>query len=297
MRWLLLHACTLCLTAAEPATERALTYLSAEVPKWPQENACFSCHNNGDGARALYAAGRLKPLASTTRWLRKPDEWDKGKSDSPGSDKTLARYQFTTALLAAVESGAVPDRALLTSAAATLAGLQQPDGSWRVEDEGEAPGSPVTWGTTLATYFVRDVLKRAGGHDGTVRLSGKWLLRSQRRYVIDEAAVLLAFPKDAAIRKRALDRFAKAQTSDGGWGPRAHAPAEVFDTAVVILALQAAGERTMVRQGRDFLLRNQQPTGGWIETTRPSGSSSYAQHVSTTAWATLALLATDANRN
>ena len=32
--------------------------------------------------------------------------------------------------------------------------------------------------------------------------------------------------------------------------------------------------------------------GSWVETTRPSGAQSYAQRIATTAWATLALLAT-----
>ena len=298
VRWLVFLWFAAWLIAADPAAvERALAYLSQEVPKWPVENGCFSCHNNGDAARALYTAGRLQPLASTTAWLRKTEDWDKGRSNSPGSDKTLARYQFSVALSAAAASGAIKDEELLGRVAANLVRLQQPDGAWRVEDDGEAPGSPVTWGTPLATHLSRDFLTRVGGHDEAIRRSGEWLLRLRPRYLIDEAAVLLAFPRDPVIRQRAASRFATAQTSDGGWGPRANAPAEVFDTAVVLLALDASGEATMIRRGREFLIRNQQPSGGWTETTRPSGSASYAQHVSTTAWATLALLGTDANRN
>src|SRR5262249_25750881 len=37
----------------QAAEERAVAYLVREVPLWSQENHCFSCHNNGDGARAL----------------------------------------------------------------------------------------------------------------------------------------------------------------------------------------------------------------------------------------------------
>jgi hypothetical protein len=174
--------------------------------------------------------------------------------------------------------------------------MQTADGSWQVEDEGDAPGSPVTWGTTLATYFVRRTLQFAGGHREAVERADTWLRAAQPRHTPDEAAVLLAFPKDPRIRRRAVERFARMQTSDGGWGPRLHAPAEVFDTALVLLALQAAGETALVPRGRDFLLRMQQPSGGWPETTRPPGSQSYAQHISTTAWAALALLATDSKR-
>ena len=37
-------------------------------------------------------------------------------------------------------------------------------------------------------------------------------------------------------------------------------------------------------------MARQEPDGGWVETTRPSGNQSYAQRVSTSGWATLALL-------
>jgi hypothetical protein len=153
-----------------------------------------------------------------------------------------------------------------------------------------APGSPVTWGTTLATYFGVRTLRAAGSSHEALERAESWLRNTKPRYLSDEAAVLLAFPNDPALRKRAIDRFAASQTSDGGWGPSRNAPAEVFDTAVIVLALQAAGETKLVSRGREFLIRTQQVSGGWPETTRPPGSQSYAQHISTTSWATLALL-------
>ena len=98
-------------------------------------------------------------------------------------------------------------------------------------------------------------------------------------------------------RSRPPHRPRKRQTSDGGWGPSSSAPAEIFDTAIVVLALKAAGETKLIQRGREFLIRSQQTSGGWPETTRPPGSQSYAQHISTTAWATLALLATEPQGN
>jgi hypothetical protein len=62
--------------------QRAVDYLVQEVPRWSRENHCFSCHNNGDAARALFAArqaGYQVPdgaLADTTAWLLEPDRWD-----------------------------------------------------------------------------------------------------------------------------------------------------------------------------------------------------------------------------
>ena len=40
---------------AEPE-RRAVAYLARETPRWYAGNHCFSCHNNGDGARALFLA-------------------------------------------------------------------------------------------------------------------------------------------------------------------------------------------------------------------------------------------------
>ena len=52
------------------------------------------------------------------------------------------------------------------------------------------------------------------------------------------------------------------------------------------------GVREMRRRGRDFLVASQEEDGGWPGTTRPAGGDSYAQRVSTSAWAAMALLAT-----
>jgi hypothetical protein len=38
------------------------------------------------------------------------------------------------------------------------------------------------------------------------------------------------------------------------------------------------------------LMRRQLADGSWPETTRPAGQASYAQRISTTAWALLALI-------
>jgi hypothetical protein len=91
---------------------RAIAFLSREVRAWPAKNKCFSCHNNGEGARALFAARRLsvpfdpRSVEETTRYLARPEEWRYNGPEGVFSDKKLAAIQFASALAAAVEAGA-----------------------------------------------------------------------------------------------------------------------------------------------------------------------------------------------
>ena len=298
---LLLAAFTSILPAQTPE-QRAVDYLSREVPRWSKENGCFSCHNNGDGARALYVAARhgykipAEALADTTRWLLKPADWDSNRANPGFGDKKLARIQFAAAL--AEFSG--DNREALTRAAESLLPYQEPDGSWQV-DVG-AVGSPVTYGPALATYMARRTLEAAftARFTGALARATLWLLNNPPRSTLDQSAMLLGLPGAEPAVRQSLALLLRAQSSGGGWGPYPQAPPEPFDTAVALLGLQKAREpdRTAkaIALGRDFLIGAQQSYGGWTETTRPPGSQSYAQHISTTAWAAMALILTDAKR-
>src|SRR5260370_28252339 len=100
---------------AELFLQTALAFLSREVPRWPQENHCYSCHNNGDAARALYSArqrGYPVPetaLADTTTWLLAPGNWDEIHGAPAASDKKLAPIQFGAALVDAWRTAPVND--------------------------------------------------------------------------------------------------------------------------------------------------------------------------------------------
>ena len=295
---------------AASAARRAVDYLAEEVPRWSKENHCFSCHNNGDGARALYVAQALAyevppaALEGTTRWLRRPSRWDENRGDAAFSDKKLARIQFAASLLAAREAGLLDEPAALVSAAESLLPHQEPDGSWQVDAAGSV-GSPTTWGAHLATLFARRALLAAGRERflaAAARAEG-WLLAEPLRAVIDAAATVMALADRAAPRDHpshadaklgeAIDLILGAQASDGGWGPYPRSPSEPFDTAVVVWALTSVRDSRYlepIEQGRAYLMKTQLPAGGWPETTRPPGAQSYAQHISTSAWATLALL-------
>jgi len=301
----------LALSAGPPddPVRRSLDYLAREVPRWSRENRCYSCHNNGDAARALYAARGRTPAATagalddTTRWLSRPEGWDKNGGDGPFSDKRLARVQFASALAAANASGASAARAPLARAARLLAADQADDGSWPIDDGGAPVGSPAAYGRSLATLSARDTLRAAdpGRYKEAVARADRWLDARPIATVFDASVALLAVagrtdPDASSRRLRALDRLRAGRSSDGAWGPYLTSPPEPFDTALALLALATLEPtpevRDLIRGGRTFLVDAQSADGSWPETTRPAGAESYAQRLSTTAWATLALLAT-----
>ena len=307
-------------TPAEQGAEgRAVAFLTREVPRWKTENDCYSCHNNGDAARALIAAGAngydVGPaLDDTLTWLRNPGGWDKNKTTGGIDDKPLARVQFASALARAVAADRASNTALGV-AADILIRDQKDDGSWQL-DTSKSLGSPTTYGTALATATARRSLaavpQPGTGVVAALRKADEWLRAAPVESVLDAAAIALGLERatDAlavAQRDRALTTIAKGQSRDGGWGPYTSVAPQVFDTALVLLALtELRGGRpaqgvftsdaltTAVDRGRAYLLSQQLPDGSWPETTRPANQESYAQRISTTGWALLALLATSA---
>jgi hypothetical protein len=294
--------------STDSSEARAVEFLTREVPSWSKSNGCFSCHNNGDAARALYAAirkgYRLAPeaLTETTAWVLQPNRWEQNKGEAGFSDKRLANIQFAASLLAAFEAGQVKNRSTLQEAARKVAADQGVDGAWTI-DPGNTPGSPATYGTPLATYMALRTLKKAGSSEtkDAVQKAERWLDRVAPENVLTAAAVLLAAEFGSGEAKRlkqedCLKLIRAAQTREGGWGPYVDSPPESFDTAVVLLALgqvrHKPGIVDLIRRGRDFLIAQQNRDGSWPETTRPPGGDSYAQSLSTSGWATLALLET-----
>jgi hypothetical protein len=303
---------SLCFTGAAIAAsrgslspeERAIAFLEREVPRWSRENKCFSCHNNGDAARALYAAIRWKQpvaaatLADTSQFLSQPESWDHNGVDAEFSDKRLARLQFAAALAAAARTDRIANKQVLVRAADLIAADQDADGSWPADAAGGV-GSPVTYGRPLATAIALDVLRRAdpARFARPIGRAEDWLARLPVKNTLAASAVLLAqHQRDAAapLVRRAISLLREGQSADGGWGPFVSAPPEVFDTAVAVLALSrwiaSPAAASMIERGRSFLIAAQLPDGSWPETTRPPGAESYAQRLSTTGWATLALL-------
>jgi hypothetical protein len=304
--------------AGQTPEQRAIDYLAHETPRWFFENRCYSCHNNGDAARALYIARQQHravlpgAFAGTSNWLNAPVRWDRNAGNPVFNDKKLARIQFAAALAEAWKAGATKREWAVFSAARLVAIEQSRNGSWTVDADADI-GSPATWGTALATYMARGVLEAADARvfDSSIAKANAWLSAYQPAGTFEWAVKLLALPRDKDSAGKLVENILAAQASDGGWGPRVHSPSEPFDSAIVLLALQGvlhhlgqehqAGSRQRdvaqaIARGRGYLTATQERDGGWPETTRPPGGHSYAQHISTSGWATQALLVTDKGR-
>ncbi len=214
------------------AEARAVAFLSNEVARWSRENRCYSCHNNGDAARALYQASRagfLVPpdaLAETTRWLVRPADWEHNGGEGPFNDKRLARVVFATTLDTAVTSGWIKDRAVLVRPAGVLALDQAADGSWPLEGE-DATGSPAGYGRSLATLLARGFLSSADAarFRTVIDRADGWLSRQEISSITDASVCLMANAKpsapirsDRCLRSLELLRWARVKTAAGGHG-------------------------------------------------------------------------------
>lgn len=288
-------------TAQRSSEERAIRYLAAEVRAWPINNRCFSCHNNGDAARVLYTAmhsGRAVPaenLSHTTSWLLQPATWNDADPNPAIQDKVLATLQFSFALTAARSADVIRESRELADAAAELRRFQAEDGAWRI-DAAQRVGSPAVYGTALATAIASRILEQSNDevHADSIRRARAWIRKNEPASVLEAAAAILALPETETVKAAAVVK--RAQNSDGGWGPYLHTPSEAFDTALALIALSHRGgshSTASVARGRAYLVSTQLPEGGWPATTRPPGGESYAQHISTSAWALEALLRTN----
>lgn len=285
--------------------ERAIEFLAKEVRAWPSENQCFSCHNNGDAARALFSAverGYDVPeasMADTLEWLSEPGEWDDQNGEEAFSDEVLARIQFASALADAHDAGLLPEDDALIEAARQVAAGQRDDGSWQLDASGSI-GSPATYGRFLATTMAHRVLRAADPELFAEELdrAGRFLRTTELKTVIAAASVLIALSDagDAyALRQQGIGHgvIEEGEAPGGGWGPYVTSAPEPFDTALVLLALvRYGGNEAIIERGRSYLLETQRDDGSWPETTGPRGQMSYAQSISTTGWVLLALLAT-----
>lgn len=298
------------------ATARSLEFLSREMSEWPRENGCYSCHNNGDAARAIYLAMRMErfPLGRTVSdsWLKEPSGWQlPDEEKGPEGDQSLADLQFALAAERWAEVARHQDRdpeavaevgqVMAEARSRVRRGLVE-ETHWPADPTSEL-GSPVTYGPRLGTAMARQLLGpgETAATRQVWRRSRDWLLSQPLRGTMDAAARILGLTPEERLQfaepvQESRQLLWKAQQDQGGWGPYERSRPENFDTAIALLALmQLSDEESLqrARKGREYLLGQQWEDGSWTETTRPGGRESYAQRISTVAWVTIALLASE----
>jgi len=295
------------------AIAKGVDYLKVEVPKWKAEHPCYSCHNNGDATRALLVAASKgydigTTLDDTLAFLKQPSKWDQNKAPAGFDDKTLAKIQFASALAVAERHGKAASTDL-EAAAKLLVAEQQADGSWQL-DNSQSIGSPATYGTIIATWSARSTLIASGiqPDNFTIVQIDKWIRGLAPENVLDASATILALELSSDVmaenlRRNCLSILRTGQAPSGGWGPYVTAAPQAFDTALAVLALSSleveprlarsaytqAELKEAIANGKKYLVSQQRPDGSWPETTRPANQESYAQRISTTGWALLAL--------
>jgi hypothetical protein len=287
------------------AIARGVGYLTKEVPKWKAEHPCYSCHNNGDATRALLVAGAKgydigTSLDDTLTFLKQPGKWDQNKAPDGFDDKQLA----------VAERHGKAASTDLDQAAKLLVADQKADGSWTL-DQSQSIASPATYGTIIATWSARTTLIASGMQPDnfTIVQADRWIRGITAENVVDAAATVLALELASDVmaenlRRTCLSIVRNGQAPDGGWGPYVTAKPQVFDTAMAVLALAMLDVeprlarstyrpeelKDAIARGKAYLVSQQRPDGSWPETTRPANQESYAQRISTTGWAMLALL-------
>lgn len=296
------------------AITKGVGYLKVEVPKWKAEHPCYSCHNNGDATRALLVAASKgfdigTSLDDTLAFLKQPARWDQNKAQPGVDDKTLAKIQFAGALAVAERHGKASS-ADLDAAAKLLVAEQQADGSWHLDDS-QSLGSPATYGQLIATWSARTTLIASGMQPDNFSIvqTDRWIRGLTPDNVLDASATILALELSSDVmaenlRRNCLSILRTGQSPEGGWGPYVTAAPQVFDTALAILALgtleveprlarsayRPEQLKEAIANGKKYLVSQQKADGSWPETTRPANQESYAQRISTTGWALLALL-------
>jgi hypothetical protein len=264
----------------EEAAKSATKYLEKEVLSWQPENACYSCHNNGDATRVILEVSESAKPFQDSRWhdyfvwLDGPTRWEKASSTEVDLSPALAIIQFGNAMLAAQQRGLLPVSDIRHRRAAKLTiNSQHHDGYWEIEPSGNL-GSPGTYGNPLGTAMALRILKNSHASEaGTaIRKSMDWIAQMNPRSTCDLAAgIQILTNSDTAEHINLGAQWRQVlihqQNEDGSWGPYASRFGEAFDTALALLALTPflsshSDYRRPLDNGRSFLVTTQEPTGG-----------------------------------
>lgn len=318
----ILFAAALSAHGAEPdlrsAIQRGVERVQGSAVRYIENRSCFSCHHQL--AIPVLAAAKERGFAvdpwvlwSQTEFTResfrpKLDRIVKGQA-IPGAN-TMAAY----ALFILEAAGQEPDKTT-DGLVQFLTVRQEADGSWpALADRPPSEGSRFT-NAALALRALNVYGLQNDSLSADMRITVRASVKAGRESLAKQSPKTT---EDKAFHLRALvegkmpaDAVAKARTAlvadqraDGGWAQLPELQSDAYATGIVLTALHRAGLATtdpIYRIGVEFLLKTQQPDGGWLVTTRsrpvqiyfdngdPGGKSQFISTAATN-WALLALL-------
>jgi len=203
--------------------------------------------------------------------------------------------------------------AITDSLVASIASIQQRDGSWR-----HVPAlsrAPIEESDIYRTVEAVRALQTFGFPGLSVEIAQRiakarrWLLEAAPRATDDYAMLLVGLTATAPghPRIRALaDALIAQQRADGGWGGNTNLPSDAFATGEALYALRESGSATpgdqTHRRGLQYLLSTQYPDGSWHVRSRAPKFQPYFQSgfpfehdqwisAAGTAWAAVSLAA------
>ncbi len=195
------------------AEERAVAFLTREVPRWTRENHCVSCHNNGDAARALYEASRAgfavppEVLADTTAWLARPDGWNRDGGKGGVSDKRLrgSRSPLPSRRRRAPDGCAIARHFGMLQPSSPVIRPTTAHGGWRASRHPDRPRRTASrW--RLSWHARRLDAADPSRFRAAIRRADGWLLCCEPVTVADASVALMVIaagaPTDAEARRR-----------------------------------------------------------------------------------------------
>jgi hypothetical protein len=297
------------------AIERAAARLQAAGPTFNNRTKCISCHN-----QSLPSMAFTRAIAHGARVDRKlaahPSEATLASWGSARETFLLGRQQPIGGFVANVTYGLVglaedhvEPNPTTDAVAIALASLQQPDGSWNIDDlRPPIIDQSAVHFTALAIRGLDVYLPpgRRAEFKARVARATAYLRSAPMTSTQDEAFKVLGLawagvPRDDL--RRQAERVLTLQRKNGGWAQLPTMEPDAYATGQALVALHAAGtspSSDVYRRGVSFLLRTQLEDGTWYLPTRAFGFQAYFdagfphgrdQFISATAtaWAVMAL--------
>ncbi len=298
------------------AIQKAIAPLQQGAAVSAKERKCFTCHNQAMPVIALTEVAK-RGFAVDQNILQQQlqhtwDHLEKGKltyqaGSGQGGQVMTAGYAMWT-----LETGGWKSDETTAAVIHYLTEFQKDQNHWLPSSK-RLPSMGSSFTTTYValramSYFGTD--KQTAGIAARRDAAAKWVLETEPTDTEDRVFRLRTLPYMSAsddILKKAVDALLAKQRTDGGWSQTDEMTSDAYATAIVVTALQDAGQLTgdhpAILSGCRYLIDTQREDGTWhvkthakpiqtyYESGFPHGEDQFIS-IAATAWATLALAET-----